>query len=96
MINFEPTIYNAKVKFSYLGFDENNKLYIQLGFDYENGKSVVSVKKYLQNVDEISKLISVLDLKSWEEVARKFARIKIQENKVIEIGNLIDNRWVKL
>lgn len=95
MINFEPKIYNAKVKFSYLGKDEVGKTYYQLGFDYEKGTATTN-KKYLETISEIESVLNVLDLKSWEEVARKFARIKVVDRQVIEIGNLIDNRWVKL
>ena len=49
-----------------------------------------------KSVNEIDSVLSVLDLRSWEEVARKFARIKVMEKQVTEIGNLIDNRWVRL
>lgn len=96
MINFDETkIYNAKVKFSYLGKDDNGKLYYQLGFDFEKG-TISTSKKYIEAVNEIDSVLSVLDLRSWEEVARKFARIKIMDKQVIEIGNLIENRWVRI
>ena len=96
MIDFEPKIYNAKIKYSYLGLDNDNNLYLELGFDCANNKFYKTNKIYIHESDILKKLIQVLDLHSWEEMARKFARIKIDNTGISEIGNLIDERWVEL
>ena len=95
-IKEEPKIYNAKVKFSYFGYKPGELgLYVQLGFDYENG----TVSTNLVQVNDtkiITKILKVLGLQSWEEVSRKFARIKVTDKKVIAVGNLIENVWVEM
>lgn len=98
MIDFteETKIYNAKVKFSYFGFEQDNTvLYLQLGFDYEGG-TLITNKIILNKVDKIIDILKVLDLRSYEELPRKFARIKVVNKKIVEIGNLIENRWIKM
>lgn len=86
-------IRNAKIKFSYLGLDDI--LTFQLGFECGESKPFVT-DKIPANTPNIVCLLSVLDLRSWEELPRKFARIKIENNKIVAIGNLIENRWVDL
>ena len=96
MINFEPEVYNAKVKYSFLGLGVNYGLWIQLGFDYENGRVSHTKKIKVKDISLTRDLILALDLNSWEELPRKFCRIKVSDNTVVAIGNLIDNRWVEL
>ena len=98
MINFkeEPKIYNAKIKFSYLGFDQDaSMIWWQLGFDCECG-SFSTTKVCLYDLKQIANILSVLDLRSWEEVARKFVRIKVSDKQVVAIGNLIENKWIQI
>lgn len=95
-ITEESRIINAKIKFSYLGFDQDNQvIWWQLGFDTENG-TYITEKVCLNRPDQIANILKVLDLHNWEEVARKFARIKVIGKRVIGIGNLIENRWLLL
>ncbi len=87
--------YNAKIKYSFLGLDENKNIFIQLGFDYEFG-SISS--GYVDVVDAyfIKEILDTLELQRWEDLPRKFARIKVVDKKVVAIGNLIEEKWVKL
>ena len=88
-------ILNAKIKYSFLGLDENKNVVIQLGFDCELG--TVS-SNYVDVIDSyfIKEILDTLELQRWEDLPRKFARIKIADKKVVAIGNLIEERWVKL
>lgn len=96
MINFgEERILNAKIKFSWLGLEENGSLMFQLGFDCENAKTFTTNKTPI-SIDQIKILLNVLELRSWEELPRKFARVKLYGTKVVGIGNLIENKWVEL
>lgn len=82
-------IVNAKIKYSFLGFDPQRSLYVKLGFTTENNE--YSIITYVEKVENI---LNVLDLNQWEEVPRKYCRIKLNEDRVEALGNLIENRWV--
>ena len=90
----EKTV-NAKIKYSYLGFDEDKLLVIEMGFECELG--TVRLDKFeIGDTLFIEDLLDTLELQRWEDLPRKFARIKVNEkNKVVAIGNLIEERWVK-
>lgn len=87
--------YNAKIKYSYLGLDENKSVSVQLGFDYELG--TVS-SRFVDLIDGyfIKEILDTLELQRWEDLPRKFARIKVENGKVVAVGNLIEEKWVKL
>ena len=87
---------NAKIKYSYLGFDEDKQLCIEIGFDCEFG-SVRTQKILVEDTEIIEDILDILELQKWEELPRKFARIKINEiGLVLAIGNLIKEEWVNL
>ena len=90
----EKTI-NAKIKYSYLGLDENKDMVIQLGFDCELG-TVATEQITVIDAFFIKEILDTLELQRWEDLPRKFARIKIIDRKVVYIGNLIEEKWVKL
>ena len=93
-IKEETKTYNAKIKFSYLGFDQDTAtVWWQLGFDTEFG-SFVTDKVNLNKPEQISNILKTLELRSWEELPRKYARVKVKNKKVIGIGNIIRNDWL--
>lgn len=89
-------ILNAKIKFSYLGFDaEKKELQLYIGFDTTSGFYKTKICKV--SSDLISDILNILELSSWEELSRKFARIKINDRGVVTaIGNIIEDRWITL
>ena len=96
MISFgEERILNAKIKFSWLGLEENGSLTFQIGFDCENAKTFITSKNPA-DIEKIKVLLNVLELRSWEELPRKFARIKLNGTRIVAIGNLIENKWLEL
>lgn len=88
-------ICNAKIKYSYLGLDENGSLVIQLGFDCELG-TVQTNRTDIIDAYFIQEILNTLELNRWEDLPRKYARIKVEGNRVVAIGNLIEEKWVKL
>lgn len=96
MIDFSEKVYNAKIKFSFLGFDEDNlTIWYKIGFDYEYG-TIITEKVCLNSPEQIKNILNVLELRSWEELPRKYARIKINGKRIVAIGNVIGNNWVIL
>ena len=90
-------ICNAKIKYSFLGLDDNNVLVIQLGFDSGLG-SLQSEKIDLVDAHFIQEILNTLELTRWEDLPRKYARIKfdLDTKKVLAVGNLIEEKWVRL
>ena len=87
-------ILNAKIKFSFLGI-ENDALVFQLGFETQGGLTVVTGKDLVDTVT-LQNILNTLEVRSWEDLTRKFARIKVVDKKVVSVGNLIENRWVNV
>ena len=85
---------NAKIKFSFLGVEDGNLLF-QLGFEAQGGYTLVTDKRPV-NIELIANLLNTLEVRSWEELSRKFARIQVDGKKVIAVGNVIEDRWVRL
>ena len=93
------TIKNAKIKYSFLGVDENEIPLFYLGFEYKVGqewKTVSTNKVTFIDASFIKDLLVTLEVRSWEELPRKFARIKILNDKVVAVGNLLDEKWVEI
>ena len=90
-----PQTLNAKIKFSFLGITENGDLDLQLGFETQ-GNCVFKSNFTLANELVIADILNTLKVRSWEELPRKFARIKISNGVVVAIGDLIEDIWVNL
>lgn len=88
------TIYNAKIKYSFLGVDEEGTPLMQIGFDCKNGSVFHTNKVAVLDTSFIKDILDTLEIRSWEELPRKFARIKVEEGKVIAVGHLIEDKWV--
>lgn len=94
-MNFNGQIYNAKIKFSYLGLcDDGTTLWYQIGFELEDG-TIATEKIRVTSPQQVANLLNVLDLRSWEELPRKYARIKVFEKKVTSIGNIYKSQWIE-
>ena len=89
-------IVNAKIKYSYLGFNEDAELIIEIGFDCDLG--FVRTKQIeFYDTEFVEKLLNALELQRWEDLPRKYARVEINDDKsVIAIGNLIKEEWLKV
>lgn len=85
-------IYNAKIKFTWLGFEESGKLMFQIGFDSEKG--TFTTTKKIGSMGRIEKLLFTLGVSNYEELSRKFARIEVDNKTVIAIGNIIESKWM--
>lgn len=89
-----PHTENAKIKFTSLTV-ENGDLIMQIGFEVSGGKTVISDKRIAEGTF-IRDMLNVLEVRSWEEMPRKYARVRISNDKAIAVGNLIENKWLEL
>ena len=92
-------IKNAKIKYSFLGVDESGALVAYLGFEYKENNEWQTIKTneiVLLDPSFIKDVLNVLEVRSWEELPRKFARIRIDGFKVGAIGNLIEEKWMEV
>lgn len=89
-------IINAKIKFSFLGIDEEGTPLMQLGFEGRNGFSYLTDKVTFIEATLIKDILNTLEVRSWEELPRKFARIKLDGKRVVAVGNLIEEKWVEV
>ena len=89
---------NAKIKYSYLGFDEDKELVIEIGFTTYVDDEVRTEKIELYNVEQIENILDALELLRWEDLPRKFARIKVdtETKRVVAIGAVVNEKWAKL
>ena len=88
-------IQNAKIKFTQSGINENDNLIMQIGFELAGGKVVVT-NKFSFDGDKLKDILNVLELRKWEELPKKYARIEILNGTIIKIGNILNDKWVKI
>ena len=92
-------IRNAKIKYSFLGVDDSGTLIAYLGFEYKENNEWQTLKTneiVLLDPSFIKDVLNVLEVRSWEELPRKFARIRIDGYKVVAVGNLIEEKWMEV
>lgn len=89
--------YNAKIKSTWLGLEEDGSLYLQIAFDSERGVFATEKQKF-SSPGQIKEILLVLGVNNYEDLPRKFARIKVNEltKKVVSIGNIIEPKWIDL
>lgn len=88
-------IYNAKIKFTQSLVGENDNLIIQIGFELAKGR-VVTTNKFVLDGEKMKNILNILELRKWEELPRKYARVSVLNEKVIKIGNIINEKWIKI
>lgn len=88
-------IENAKIKFTQSGIGDGDSLIMQIGFELAGGKTIAT-DKFTFDGDKMKNILNILELRNWEELPKKYARVAIQNEKVIRIGNIINDKWVKI
>ena len=88
-------IENAKIKFTQSGIGDGDSLIMQIGFELAGGKTIAT-DKFTFDGDKMKNILNILELRNWEELPKKYARVAIQNEKVVRIGNIINDKWVKI
>lgn len=91
-------IINAKTEFGFLGFSKTTRRFVaQLGFKtYELGE-VKTKEIEVNDTKIITDILNYLELQRWEDIPRKFTRIKVETetNQVVALGHWMENKWIR-
>lgn len=79
---------NAQIKYTCLNNNE-----CKIGFVTANKVEYESVSF---PSSQIALLLNCINVHSYEELKRKFCRITIENGKVTEIGDILEDRWLYL
>ena len=88
-------IENAKIKFTQSGIGDGDSLVMQIGFELAGGKTVMT-NKFVFDGDKMKNILNILELRNWEELPKKYARVALQNERVVRIGNILNDKWVKI
>ena len=89
-------IENAKIKFAQTEIDEkSNKMIAQIGFEIAGGKVITTNISEL-NTEKMKNILNILEIRIWEELPKKYVRIAISNSKITKIGNILNDRWIKI
>ena len=88
-------IENAKIKFTQSGIGDGDSLIMQIGFELAGSKTIAT-DKFTFDGDKMKNILNILELRNWEELPKKYARVAIQNEKVVRIGNIINDKWVRI
>ena len=88
-------IENAKIKFTQSGIGDGDSLVMQIGFELAGGKTVMT-SKFVFDGDKMKNILNILELRNWEELPKKYARVALQNERVVRIGNILNDKWVKI
>lgn len=88
-------IENAKIKFTQSGIGDGDSLIMQIGFELAGGKTVMT-NKFVFDGDKMKNILNILELRNWEELPKKYARVALQNDRVVRIGNILNDKWVKI
>lgn len=91
----KTTIANAKIKFTQSGIGEDGSMSVQIGFELPEGKTALT-GKFAFDCAKTKDILNVLELRNWEELPKKYARVEIVGGKVVAVGNILNERWVRL
>lgn len=88
-------IENAKIKFTQSGIGDGEILVVQIGFELAGGR-VVMTNKFAFDGEKMKNILNILELRNWEELPKKYARVALQNERVVQIGNILNDKWIKI
>lgn len=87
-------IENAKIKYTQSGISETGEIAMQIGFELSQGSAVT--EKFPVDSEKMKNILNVLEVRTWEELPKKYARVAVLNEKVIRIGNILHDKWIKI
>lgn len=103
-----PVIYNAKIRSTFLGFEDHDCFTFSLMVDYDGvtqGAGGYRLDLPLPNSESVGRaksctllmeILRVLGIKQWEHLPHTYIRIKKDNpnGRIIGIGNILEDKWL--
>lgn len=100
-------IQNAKITGTMLGFEDHGIFTFMISLDYGGSgqgaggyaldgwdEKTKSRKGWKFGIDFISRILAVVGVETWESLPGKSIRVKSDFNKVLAIGNFLEENWL--
>ena len=88
-------ILNVRIESTSLGFEDHGILTFYLFLEWEGAGQgfggYALGKAYTTFV--IEGILKTIEVENWEDLSGKYIRIKRKDGKIIEIGNIIKDKW---
>ncbi len=90
-----PVILNGQITETALGYDKNGVLtsYFSIKGDGWDGGFGLFPLEGAKGLAAIEELLKTLDVGRWENLKGQFIRVVVFNNKLVKIGNLIQDKW---
>jgi hypothetical protein len=98
---------NALIRSTFLGFEDHGIFTFSIGLDYggsgqsaggyaldSRNKETQKKQGYAYAIDLISEILNVVGVDTWEDLKGKNIRVMATYDKVIAIGNLLNDKWL--
>lgn len=92
----EIEIKNAKIEDTMFGFEEHGILTSMIHLDYGDGghQGFGGYSLGKTATDEwLRGILHTLEVEKWEQLKGKYVRVKIENHRIIAIGNLLKDEW---
>ncbi len=89
-------ILNAKITSTLFGYEDHGILTCYLHFDISGGSSIAFGGYNLNSIGTgyfVKKILDVVGVNEWELLVGKHVRIKLEDRRLVAIGNIMDDRW---
>lgn len=91
-------VVNGVIQAARLGFTSNDEFLFALQLQFEGAHSTVGsrdLSKMENGLSHVQALLQAVSAPYWEQLQGRPVRIKIINNKVVEIGHYLEERWYK-
>lgn len=102
-------IFNAQIINTFLGIEDHGIMTFSINVKYNSftqGFGGYSLDTYVKASDSreglkfgisaIRKILEVMHVNCWEDLPKKYCRVKYEKGVLIAIGNIVDNEWFNI
>ena len=91
----EIEIKNAVIISTKLGYTEFDCLMLCINLEYDgSSQSTGYFALGVKGSEFIMKILKIVKVNDWSDLKGKYVRVKATEEKIYEIGNIIEDEWL--